>query len=573
MRWELFKTILWLRWRLSRNQLQRTGAFARVFAVLITFLALGGIVATGIIGYVLGRFALVDVGADKIMYAIDGVILGFLFMWVIGVVVDVQRSETIDLQRLLHLPISLKDAFAVNFAVSHVSLSLGLTVPAIVGLAVGLAQSSDPRWLVLPVLFLTFVYVLNAWTYCLRGWLVQLMVNPRRRRTIIILLTSAIVITAQAPNLFFNVYLRRAMKDKEKAAQLMETRADVIQKAHYFVPPLWVGWGTVQATRGVWWPGLGAMALFAVVGTLGVRRAYRSTLRFYRGDAPPAKPRPAGSVKPERAPALPAAGRSLLERKVPFVSDEVSAATFAFLRCMQRAPEMKMALMGPFLMLAFVGFMFFSRDLGGRLLSFGPLIAIGLTVFALTAVLQILFNQFGWDRHGYRALVLSPVPRRELLLAKNLASGGVVLVLGWLIYLGCGLVAKLPAVALLAGGFQVLSATLILSGAGNCISILLPFRVNTGSLKPTKPPFKVVLVMMVVTLLTPIYLLPVFAGPTAGMLAGIDGSVWAPGLNLLVSVVVCALLAVFYWFSLGPLSRLFVERELRILDTVTAEVE
>ena len=55
-----------------------------------------------------------------------------------------------------------------------------------------------------------------------------------------------------------------------------------------------------------------------------------------------------------------------------------------------------------------------------------PLMAYGATVFLLTISLQLTGNQFGYDRSGFRAFVLSPIPRREILLGKNLAVAPLI---------------------------------------------------------------------------------------------------------------------------------------------------
>ena len=39
----------------------------------------------------------------------------------------------IDLSRLLHLPVSLRDVFLLNYLLSHFSLSLALMLPAMLG--------------------------------------------------------------------------------------------------------------------------------------------------------------------------------------------------------------------------------------------------------------------------------------------------------------------------------------------------------------------------------------------------------------------------------------------------------
>ena len=50
-----------------------------------------------------------------------------------------------------------------------------------------------------------------------------------------------------------------------------------------------------------------------------------------------------------------------------------------------------------------------------------PLVAFGAMTTILLTTVQVTGNQFGFDRSGFRAYVLAPVPRRDILLGKNLA--------------------------------------------------------------------------------------------------------------------------------------------------------
>ena len=44
--------------------------------------------------------------------------------------------------------------------------------------------------------------MVTALTYQLQGWLASLMSNPRRRRTIIMIITASFILLSQLPNLF-----------------------------------------------------------------------------------------------------------------------------------------------------------------------------------------------------------------------------------------------------------------------------------------------------------------------------------------------------------------------------------
>ena len=257
MNWEQLKTVLWLRWRLTRNQWARSGGLGAVIAVLVGLgaVAMGGLCFVGaLLGAVLG---LGDVSPKIIMAIWFGVTVGFLFFWMIGLLTELQRSETIDLQRLMHLPVALGQMFVVNYLVSHFALSIIVAVPIMLGLGLGLAFARGPEMVLLVPLALSMVFMITAWTYCLRGWLATLMSNPRRRRTVIMGITFTFILLSQGPNLYFNVLHRddfhpgrqsaadqdaRRIAEQEKLNQLLAVRK--------FIPPLWLPLGAEGLAEG-----------------------------------------------------------------------------------------------------------------------------------------------------------------------------------------------------------------------------------------------------------------------------------------------------------------------------------
>jgi ABC-2 type transport system permease protein len=176
--WDQLRTVLWLRWRLTRNQWAKSGGIGAAIAAIVAagvlvlaVLSLGGGLTAGLLA--LGR------AKPLVVMAVWLTLTGaFLFMWLIGLITELQRSETIDLQRLMHLPVLLGQIFVVNYAASHLSVSVTLFVPAALGLAIGLAISRGPSWLLMIPLALGMVFMVTAWTYLLRGWLATLMSNP-----------------------------------------------------------------------------------------------------------------------------------------------------------------------------------------------------------------------------------------------------------------------------------------------------------------------------------------------------------------------------------------------------------
>src|SRR4030095_5587844 len=187
-----------------------------------------------------------------------GVTLAFLFFWLIGLLAELQRSETIDLQRLMHLPVALGQMFVINYVASHLALSIILMVPAMTGLAIGLAFARGPAMLLLLPLAWSMVFMISAWTYCLRGWLAAMMSNPRRRRSIIMGITLAFILTAQLPNIYFNLFARDRSKRPENATKEEAQRDRAARRAverenidkliavQRFIPPLWLPYGALR---------------------------------------------------------------------------------------------------------------------------------------------------------------------------------------------------------------------------------------------------------------------------------------------------------------------------------------
>jgi hypothetical protein len=583
--WNQLKTILWLRWRLSRNQWARGGGFGAVIAAIVavaTFV-LGGV---SFVGALLGGiFGLGEAKPLVIMGVWFGVTVAFLFLWLIGLINELQRSESIDLQRLMHLPVALGQIFVVNYLASHLALSVVLLVPAMMGLAIGLVISRGPVMVLLMPLALGMVFMITAWTYCLRGWLATLMSNPRRRRTVIMGITIGFILLAQAPNLYFNVIRRfdrptsgatpaEAQRQRESQKAANNDKFNQFVAAQKFIPPLWVPVGAQALAEGNVLPALlGTLGCFGI-GALGLRRAYRSTLQFYHGES---NGKATAQIKPNRvqtAATTPAkAGASFLELRLPAVPEQAAALALATFRSMLRAPEVKIAWGTSILVTLVVGGSMVFRAAPKIPELAKPFIATGVVAFSIFMMVQFLANQFGFDRDGFRALVLSPADRRLILIGKNLAclpaSGGfgvmlLALITVWL---------RLPPLALLAALFQLVALLLLVGLVGNLLSILVPYRIQAGSMKPTKMPGLAMVVMMICHMLFPVAMVPAFVPPLAGLLWQKAGWSNMVPVNLLLSIALAVLTGLAYWQTLGPLGRLLQRRETKILGVVTVEVE
>jgi hypothetical protein len=573
---EQLKTIFWLRWRLMRNQWARSGGLGAAISVLVGF---GAIVAS------LGFFVLALLGAVFGLRAVEpkvimeiwmGVTAGFLFFWMIGLLTELQRSESIDLTKLMHLPVSLGQLFVVNYLVSHFTLCIVIMVPVMMGLAIGLVIARGPEMVLLIPLALSMVVMISAWTYYLRGWLASLMSNPRRRRTVIMCITLGFVFLAQGPNIYFNILGRHSTADQHSGQAVTPLeRFNRLVAVQDFIPPLWVAVGARGLAENDIWPAvygtLGCLGLAA----LGLRQAYRSSLKFYLGAG---GGKTAGRSKPAaitaKTPRVTAqTGSQFLEWRLPAVPEQAAALALATLRSLLRAPEVKMALASSVISILIIGAMVFLRS-SPNLPEVGkPFITTGVVAFASFMLVQFFTNQFGFDRDGFRSLVLSPVDRRLILLGKNLAILPVGFCLGSSLLVLVSVWLRLPLLAVVAALFQLVTLLLIGCVGGNLLSILMPFRIQPGSMKPTKMPALAMFVMILCQMLLPVAMAPVFAGPLLAwgwQQAGLPAFV---PVNLICSAVLCAAMVLTYWLVLPPLGRLLQRRETKILGVVTVEVE
>jgi hypothetical protein len=583
MNWQQLRAILWLRWRLSRNQFIRGGQLNAVLSVImlvvVLLVSVGLAVGGGALGWFLGAK---DVPPQVLLLVWDGAIFAFLIFWFSGLMVEIQRSESVDLEKLLRLPITLQQVFVFNYAASHLTPSIIVLVPALLGLCLGLALGGGAVLALIAPVFLSFVFAVTAWTYCLRGWLAALMVNKRRRRAILVWITIAFVLVAQTPNLIFNSrFFRDRTHPKRTASQKRAdsfrntgkeslTISEPILQAHIALPPGWAGYSAMSLKEHQVFPALAAAAASCLLGVLGLMRAYRMTLRFYLGAETVSRPNLNRNLN---APTLNPHRPLFVERHLPWLAEDTAALTLATLRSLLRAPELKMALIMPIVMGAVMLSLYFTRPKGPIPESLGGLVATAAVTAAVFCLVPTMANVFGLDRNGFRALVLLPTERRHILLAKNLAFCPLIGAVTLALLLMVKLVVGLPWGTILAGLLQAPAAFFLFSLLCNYVSILAPYRLAQGTLQAKKPKAIVFLAVLGSFFVLPFVLLPMLIPPGLQLLAaGLEWPAWLP-VNLLATVAVLAGAAWLYRGMLPIQGRLLQRREQIILREVTEEIE
>lgn len=548
MNWQHLSTLLWVRWRLQVNHVRRHGVVNLVIMSIFCAMALIGSVIGFFAAAIAGYFLLPQAPLEVTGYICDAWILGFLFFWMIGVATDLQRGEMLSIDKLLHLPTTLTEVYLFNFLSSLLSLTTLTFVPPMVGLIVAMTLTYGPSSLVTLPLLAGFVLLVCAVTYQFRGWLATLMEDKRKRQTVVVMVTAFIVLGAQAPQLINVVFWQhigagggndtsklvlgqqqlltrlnaqeispdeyqrlhqelqqnwQAERDARFASTLKQVHR-IMDIVNLSIPLGWLAYGAQRATADNPWPGLaGALGLVGLAA-LSLRRSYVTTKRYFTGEYSGKVPtETAVSVAKASLNSVPPATGNMVEWSLPGFSEPVAAIAWSTLRGLTRAPEAKLMLLSPLiLLLMFGGATFMTRgkaNVPDVVRSFIPYAMLGLSMAGLAQISQ---NQFGGDRSGFRAYVLSGVSRRAVLLGKNLALAPVVLLLAVpsLVAAQCLLPAPwthfLGAVALLPSVF------LVLCMLGNVASIVAPIGRASGSMQPTNFKGVTALIQFVLTMLS-----------------------------------------------------------------------
>jgi ABC-2 type transport system permease protein len=616
--WEHLKAFLWLRWRLIANRNKRAGALSVIMQAIMTTVLIGGGIVCFFGGILTGYFALPKAPPAIYLFAWDAVVIGFLFLWGIELLLELQRSELLSLDKFMHLPVSLNSAFLINYVGSITGMGAIFFFPLMLGLAIGLVFSKGPLMLLLFPLIFGFIVMVTAVTYQFKGWLASLMVNQRRRRTVITVITFVFIAMFQLPNLIGfassrmsrNDVLTDAGKANQKAIEKLDrqlaakeiSKAEHRQKVHdirggsreeqrqqiyevvrlvnTFVPLGWLPFGAAEAFDGKPWMPLAGMAGLALIGGLSLRRSYRTTLRLYTGDftgksSATTTPSSSPKVKPAETGAMTKSGKyraAFLERQIPRISEHASAIAVSSFRSMMRAPETKMMLLSPVIMIiVFGGVLFTQRANTPELVR--PLMVVGGFTFMLFMIVGILGNQFGFDRSGFRVFVLSPAPRKDILLGKNLCMVPFGIGFMFIIAVSFQLLQPMRVDHYLAILLQMIPMYLIYCLVGNVLSIIAPLPMSPGSMKPMKPKGMVILIHLAFMFVFPIALAPTLIPlGIEFLLTWVGNYTWVPA-YLVCTVAEVALVVWAYFRILGAEGDLLARREQKILEAVTAKVE
>lgn len=553
-------TVAWLRITILKNQFLKLTIVSRIMTGLL--LAIIGFSMFGTVGgiFTASRILFPAEVPWWIPYLWDGLVAVFLAAWLLSVWMDLKQSEALTLSKFLHLPMRPQQVVWLNYAATLISLNLVYFFPSMLALGCALGLRYGGWYWLTPLLVLAFFFMVTAVTWLFRSWLVSLMSNQRRRRLVIaagsflIGLLFLIPYTLQtiSPNDFRARNQRFSAEQLELIRQRSQGEIDdqafvqameqanqrrlqerqqrrerwlaMLDQVNRYLPVAWLPGGITAIQRNQ--PAAAGLALFGMLalGALALVWGTRQTIAMSlldtgdhqnrRRKLASGNDRPQGNESTDNAPkpaiidgASPRSS-NWIEANWLWLTPTQTAVALATLRSYSRSPEIKIAVLVWFVLVGVMAAALNAKVVGSGNEWINALLGLGVCFIASTSVNQLIANQFGFDRDGFRSYLLLPISTRDLLLGKNMAILPVGLLLGWLALLVLQFFVRMEWSHLVANAFQLITIMFINFFVNNLLSIVTPLTVKPGSLQPRSIGVTTAFLQLAIFALLPLLIVP-----------------------------------------------------------------
>jgi hypothetical protein len=543
-------TLIWLKWRLLRNSLRSSKAVVnRVASILGMLVALFfALLVAVILGFAAYAFSQPDAlgsafrrtatrdaaaSAEFIFFSMFGLIY---LMWA-TVPLSIGGSKQFDAGKLLIYPITLRKLFAVDFVSELTTLHSVFAVPAILAISIGagLGTGNLATCLIAAIPATLFGIALSKWLSTSIGSLLRR--KRARGETIVALIgavagLSAAVAGQIAPILFKHADAFRALRWTPPGAAALLLVGNVDSSAYF---------GAFLT--------LSAYAIILINATYWIAR--RAALGM-------------GGRRKQKVAVVTETTTGYSGWQLPFVSAELSAIVEKEVRYALRNAQVRMMALMP-LILIVIRAVNAQRWGTARAVPRGDFLTYGAGLLATGGVLYVFLilaglscNHFAFEEGGMRALILSPVDRRKILLGKNIAITCLAFVFATILLTLNTIVFQdltVPKLLFILLSFVIFAA--INSTIGNWLSIRFPKRMRFGKRLNVSGVAGLLLIPMVIVLSTP----PLVA-TVVGYLTRSLAYEYATLLGFAL------LLVGFYFLMLNFQGRSLARREIEILEAV-----
>lgn len=579
--WMQLKTLIGLRILLLKRVWLRSAAGVVAGALAVFTMIILGVMAVGagVACFFLGWKALPDLPPRALMFSGDVIVLVVLGAWLMGMLMELQRADLIDFQKMLYLPVSLRMVFALNFAVSLSSPTLVIYTLGAIGLTAGLIVGAGAGMASALFLAAAFYLMLAAWSYHLQGMLAALMENKRRRRLILTIIPIVFIIISQAPNLLAQTAINGSARGRHgpprwftlitSDAPANPGATDWARLAHGVIPLAWLPLGLASARAGNYGVVAGCFVGMAGIAGLGLASGYRATIRHYAGGKLRRRPK---EKKKNHAPApgsVPFTGKS-----IPFLENDTGALVLASWLTLVRHPRIRMQMLMPLLMPILFALPLALRNPSTENLSWvGDFAFAGAMLYTFLSFSMFMCNHFGADQEGFQALVLLPTPRHKYFLAKNLALFPLVGV-PYLILVAVVMYFLRPGVTAVATTLaQFVQLYFSFCLLGNYLSVYFPYRFQRASGQAARAKPGAFIGGLITMFALPVLMIPSGLCTLANTLSSEFAAFRYAPVGLIASLIVLFLTIWAYRSTIESTGNLLLAREQSILATLLKDKE
>jgi len=462
-----FSAIVELRWRVFVNSLRtlrgRLELVSRFFAGIgYSILGIGGAIALGVAAWYI-------VSHDQLEW-LALPLWGILLYWQLFPVVATAFVETFDAQNFLRFPLRYRSYFLMRLIYGSLDPTTFVTILWLGGLAAGIS-ARVPRLLPWALLVLAAFAAFNiSLSRAIFSWIERWLAR-RRSREILAVFFFLFIIGAQFISPLTNYYLHHP--NRLHRPPTFALRLPLLS-AEKFSPPGLTSAALAHALNNDFAFALGAFALLCLYTMALLALLHVRLLAQYRGENLSEAPAHATARKKNNKEAIPAGW------DLGGLSGSVAAIFEKEFHYLSRSGPMLFPLVMPVVILLIFRFGLASARHSSDFFQThaGFAFPIG-AAYAVLILSNFSYNCFGTEGAGVQLYFLSPVHFREVLLAKNLAQGIILLLEMVLVWIGVAFLFYPPSVGItLATLVGALFAVLVTFTVGNWMSLYAPKKID-----------------------------------------------------------------------------------------------
>jgi hypothetical protein len=469
-------------------------------------------------------------------------IYAFIYLMWATIPLSIGSTRQFDAGKLLLYPITLRKLFAIDFVSELANIQSVFAIPAIIAMSIGAGIGSGEivATLLAAIPISLFGIALSKWLSTTIG---SVFKQKRGRGETIIALVGALAglggaLAGQvAPLILRHTESLRILRwtPPGAAALLIDARFDK-DPAMYAGAFVLLSVLTLLLIAGTYW-----IARRAALGSEGKkRRQVRTTTQedAYAG------------------------------WKVPLMPDDMAAVFEKELRYASRNAQLRMLALMPLILIVirFMNTQKFGRAFGtpsnnvpNEFLTYaGGLLASGAVLYIFLLLAGLLCNQFAYEDAGMRTLILSPIQRTRILMAKNLAVTTIALLFSVALLVINGIIFRdLDAPVLLFVALSFICFAAITSVIGNWLSVSFPKRMQFGKRLNVSGVAGLLLFPLLFLLAVPPFAATLVGYITASLI-----------LEYATLAAIALILIGIYFFVINAQGRALSRREIQILDAI-----